>query len=137
MSEIIDRHTSVGVEVPQFMYRDCGCCGGKPGSRSTGDSGTSVGSLWRSVFSVKLDAMHLMLRIGREINAEHPRRKKFLTDLSRAIFVQHEEDLKELMEARTAARLDGPPTCTERVKYICRVVGDPESVARRNGCYWY
>ena len=39
---------------------------------------------WRSIFSVKLDAMHRMLRIGREMNAEHPRRKKFLIDLSQA-----------------------------------------------------
>ena len=35
------------------------------------------------------------------------------------------------MEAREAAGLDGPPTHTERVKFIRRVVGEPESVAER------
>ena len=95
------------------------------------DSGTSVAALWRSIFDVKLDAMHLMLRIGREINAEHPRRKKFLVDLSQAIFSQHSGDRQQLIEARKAAQLEGPPTRTERVKFIRRVVGEPESVAKR------
>lgn len=130
MSEVIDRHVSVGVEVPKSLYMDCGCCGGKVGS-TRGDTGTSVAALWRSTFSVKLDAMHLMLRIGREMNAEHPRRRKFLIDLSHAIFVQHEGDRQRLMNAREAAGLEGPPTRTERVKFIRRVVGEPESVAER------
>ena len=39
-------------------------------------------------------------------------------------------DLKQLMEAREAARQEGPPTRAERVKFICRVVGEPESVAQ-------
>ena len=72
-----------------------------------------------------------MLRIGREMNAEHPRRKKILVDLSHAIFVQHEGDRQQLMRAREAAGLEGPPTRTERVKFIRRVVGEPESVAER------
>ena len=50
--------------------------------------------------------MHLMLRIGWEMNTEHPRRKKFLVELSHAIFVQ-------LMQAREAAGLEGQPTWTE------------------------
>ena len=57
--------------------------------------------------------------------------KKFLVDLSHAIFVQHEGDRKELLKAREAARLEGPPTRAERVKFIRRVVGEPESVAKR------
>ena len=74
--------------------------------------------------------MHLMLCIGREMNAEHPRWKKFLVDLSHAIFVQHEGDRQQLMQTREAAGLEGLPTQTERVKkFICRVVGEPESVA--------
>jgi len=79
MSEVIERHEVMGEEVRRTLDLDCGCCGGKANSTSS-DSGTSVGALWRSTFSVKLDAMHLMLRIGREMNAEHPRRKKFLID---------------------------------------------------------
>lgn len=125
MAEVVDRHKAAGVDIPRFLYMDCACCNGKPGFRdlhnaaahvplpSSHDIGTGVAALWRSIFCVKLDAMHLMLRIGREMNAEHPRRKKFLIDLSRAIFVQHQGDLKKLMAAQEAARLKGPPTRTE------------------------
>lgn len=75
--------------------------------------------------------MHLMLRNGREMNAEHPWRKKFLVDLSQAVFTQHEGDRELLMMARDAAKLKRPPTLSEWVKYIRRVVGEPEFVARR------
>ena len=92
MSEVIERHESMGVEVPQSLYMDCGCCSGRATSNP---SGSSVGALWRATFSIKLNAMYLMLRIGCEMNAEHPRRKKFLIDLSHAIFVQHEGNSPE------------------------------------------
>ena len=135
MSEVIDRHESVGAQVPRSLYMDCGCCSGKAGfthsQSASSDTSTSITAMWRSIFSVKLDAMHLMLRIGREMNAEHPRRKKFLVDLSHAIFIQHEGDREQLMSAREAAGLEGPPTRSERVKFIRRVVGEPESVAER------
>ena len=99
MAEVIERHQSAGAELPKSLYTNCACCSGKAGSpqTTTTDTGMSVAALWRSIFSVKLDAMHLMPRIGREMNAEHPRRKKFLVDLSHAIFVQHEGDRKELV----------------------------------------
>ena len=61
--------------------------------------------------------------------AEHPRWNKFPVDLSQAIFAQHAGDQEQLMRARQAAELEGPPTRTERVKFIRRVVGEPESVA--------
>lgn len=133
MSEVINRHESAGVQVPQFLYMDCACCIGRECSPqcTLNYTGTSAAALWRSIFSVKLDAMHLMLRIGREMNAEHPRCKKFLIDLSHAIFVQHEGDWQQLMNVREAAGLEGPPTHTERVKFICRVVGELVSVAER------
>ena len=130
MDEVIDRHESSGVELPRSLYTDCACCSGKAGCPQTTstDTSTSVAALWRTIFSVKLDAMHLMLRIGREMNAKHPGRKNFLVDLSHAIFVQHEGDR---MEAREAAGFEGPPSRAERVKFIRRVVGQPESVAQR------
>ena len=136
MSEVIDRHKSIGVAVPRSLYMDCGCCNRSLQSDSTtrssaSDPTTSVSALWRSIFAVKLDAMHLILRIGREMNAEHPRRKKFLINLSHAIFSQYEEDLEKLIEARHAAGLSGPPKRVERYKFIRRVVGDAESVANR------
>ncbi len=133
MSEVIERHESAGVEVPRSLYMDCGCCSGRAGCfpSTSNDPGISVAALWRSTFAVKLDAMHLMLQIGREMNAEHPQRKKFLVDLSHAMFVQHEGDRERLLKAREAAWLEGPPTRTKRVKSIRRVVGEPESVAER------
>ena len=39
------------------------------------------------------------------MNAEHPRRKKFLVDLSQAILMQHQEDLAALMKARAGMLL--------------------------------
>ncbi len=92
-------------------------CNGKTGFRDlhghvllSSSNDTSVASLWRSMFCVKLDSMHLMLRIGKEMNAEHPRRKRFLVDLSRAILTQHQGDHQKLMAAREAAGLEDPPT---------------------------
>lgn len=79
MEEVMERHRATGVDVPHLLYMDCACCNGKPGFRrlhttaalgskpsSSEGIGTSVAALWRSLFSVKLDAMHLMLRIGRD-----------------------------------------------------------------------
>ncbi len=93
MEEVVDRHKTNG-RVPLYLYVDCWCCG------ST-SSTTSVAASWRSIFSVKLDAMHLMLRIGREMNAEPSQEKD---SLYQAIFIQHKGDLEALMEARVAAR---------------------------------
>ena len=70
-----------------------------------------------------------MLRIGRDMNVEHPQRKKFLIDLSQALFIQHQGDWQKLIEARSAARLEGPPARTEWIKFIRQVVGAPDSVA--------
>ena len=47
------------------------------------------------------------------------------------MFVQHEGDQQQLMKVREVAGLEGPPTRTERVKFIRRVVGEPDSVAER------
>ena len=138
MEEVIARHKAMKVSVPHTLYVDCGCCSGcleaDVTTRSRGTefvSNNSVAAVWRSNFTMKLDAMHLMLRIGREMNAEHPRRKKFLVDLSQAIFSQHEDDRNKLMVARKAAGLEGPMTRTERYKFIRRVIGSPLSVADR------
>ena len=95
MSEVIQRHTLSGYLLPKLLYTDCSCCNGKPRK-------PSVAALWRSTFDVKLDAMHLMLRIGREMNAGHPRHKTFLVDLSQAIFYQHLGDHQQRCSTRRA-----------------------------------
>ena len=78
------------MSVPQSLFMNSECCGGKLGA--TQPATVSVASLWHFTFTVKLDAIHLMLRIGREMNAEHPHRETFFTHLSMAIFVQYEDD---------------------------------------------
>ena len=65
------------------------------------------------------------------MNVEHPQRKKFLVDLSRANFVQHEGDRQQSERAREAAALEGLPTRTERAKFVRRVVGEPKTVTER------
>ena len=45
--------------------------------------------------------------------------------------MQHKGDKLDLFEAREAAKLKGPPTWTEWVKYIRRVVDSPQTVAER------
>jgi len=78
--ELVEKHKAVGADVPHFFYMDCVCCNGKPSFRDRAlhvpasppnDDTASVAALWRSIFCVKLDVMHLILRIGREMNAEH------------------------------------------------------------------
>ena len=62
--EVIERHKAAGVAVPQSLYMDNGCCNGilcQVSSTCSTNSGTSTLSQWHSQFSVKLDAMHLML----------------------------------------------------------------------------
>ena len=108
MSEVQECHESADVPIPQFLYTDCACCNGvlhTATSSSRRASTTSTMTRCCSTFKVKLDAMHLMLRIGREMNAEHPRRMKFLVDLSQAILMQHQEDLAALMKARAGMLL--------------------------------
>ena len=99
-----ERHESANVPIPQFLYTDCACCNGVLHT-ATSSNTTSTMSRWCSTFKVKLGAMHLMLRIGQEINAEHPRWKKFLVDLSQAILMQLQEDLAALMKARAGMLL--------------------------------
>ena len=66
-------------------------------------------------------------------DTEDPCRKKLLTDLSKAIFVQHTGDCDKLTAARQAADLQGPPTRTERVKFIRQVVNEPTT--EQSGCW--
>lgn len=44
MSEVIERHEAAGVELPQSLYMDCGCCSGRETSHqsTSSDTATSV-----------------------------------------------------------------------------------------------
>lgn len=120
VAEVVERHEAVGVGKPKFFYTQTVLV-----VIASQDSShlMILEQVWLhrgTQCSVKLDAMHLMLRIGREVHARH---SKFLVDLSMAIFVQHQGDRKSLMAAQQAAHLEGPTTRTGRVKYIRRIVG--------------
>ena len=80
MEEVITCHKAIKASVPQTLYVDCGCClEADVATRGTEFvSNISVAAVWRSTFTMKLDAMHLMLCIGQEMNAEHPGRKNSL-----------------------------------------------------------
>ena len=80
MEEVITCHKAMKASVPQTLYVDCGCCSGclEADVATKGTefvSNKSVAAVWRSTFTMKLDTMHLMLHIGRENHAEHPRQK--------------------------------------------------------------
>ena len=48
----------------------------------------------------KLDAFHLINRIGRQINSEHPRKGNLTSQLSQCIFTSSQEDTAALESAR-------------------------------------
>ena len=133
LAEVVQRHEVAAKDAPTFLFVDCGCCNGKlhdpHGATGHRDSMPDQSS-WQATFRMRLDAMHLMLRLGRQINAEHPCRKKFLIDMSHAIFASHPGDVELLDKARKAAQLEGPPNRTERGKFVRRIVGEPQEVAQ-------
>ena len=105
MEMVIARHKAAGVEVPPSLCVDCSFFSDNDEMAKTGNSQGIHHGPRRAHFMLHLDAMHLMLRIRREVNAEHPRRKKLLVDLRHAIFLQHPGDLEALVAARKTAKL--------------------------------
>jgi hypothetical protein len=62
MQEFVGRHKNVG---NMFLYTDNGCCNGKLGG-TFGEAGKS----WKIKFrKVKLDGMHLMMRLHKCVPA--------------------------------------------------------------------
>ena len=103
MLEIVERHGAVlnpdfktlaqQGSLPKVIYVDKLCCGGTEGSRA--DAVRYFYGMLK-----KLDSFHLIQRIGREMNCEHPRKGQFLVSLSECIFTLVQEDVDELEEAR-------------------------------------
>ena len=99
MNEILDRHAPGSI--PKVLFVDCACCNGK----LVGTFGRA-GERWKRRFEhVSLDGMHLIMRLSREVNGEHPRRAKLLRDLSRAIYERDPVDMARLKRARNKAGL--------------------------------
>ena len=126
MLEVMER--KVPAPMPEVLYVDCGCCNGKPGGRFG-----SAGANWKNKFErVVLDGMHLIMRLAREVNAEHPRRSKLLRDLASAIYEKCPEDMAKLKAARNKAGL--PPDGTlgkDRYRFVKTLITGGKHTANR------
>ncbi|KAF4650172.1 hypothetical protein FOL47_001398 [Perkinsus chesapeaki] len=129
MKEIMSRH---GEARPPVVYLDCGCCSGKLQPHGTAKACPPSDS-WDSGVTKKLDTMHLLMRISREVNGEHVRRQRFLRQLSQALFRDSEEDLSRLKEIRDRAGLSltSEQLRSDRYRFVRRVVGDPQTVCAK------
>jgi hypothetical protein len=103
LNEIVSRH---GDDCPKILFVDCGCCNGKHnGQHSDPVFGSDNKALWRRVLQKKLDGTHLLMRITRECNAEHPRYAQFTKDLAKAVYFKDPACLQSLENARQKADL--------------------------------
>lgn len=144
MKEIVERHggelekitTADGDDgyrvtekgaLPDVVYVDCDCCNGQQGGR------TDDNKFFFGMIKI-LDAFHLILRIGREINSEHARKAGFMRQLSQCIFTSSTEDMANLEQARRDANLsnlDANQQRYDRRVYVRRVIReDSEIVAK-------
>ena len=82
----------------------------------------------------KLDAFHLINRIGRQINSEHPRKGNLTSQLSQCIFTSSQEDTAALESARqegNIANLSTSQKKSERGKFVRRVIQDPKKIVAK------
>ncbi|KAF4730048.1 hypothetical protein FOZ62_023899, partial [Perkinsus olseni] len=130
MEELVERH---GPDGPKLLYVDTGCCNGKLSTEELRRASRAQQYDWEKHFKKKLDVMHLILRIGRETNSEHPRRRQFLKQISKSIFRDSEEDTSRLEEARAKANLNltDEQKRIDRYKYVRRTIGDPRSTCAK------
>jgi hypothetical protein len=96
IEEVVARH---GEKPPSLCYVDGNppCCNRKQGGRSEK-------SKMLHGMEKKLDARHLIDRIGEAINGNHRRRGAFLRDLSSCIFTPDPTDVAKLESARSKHR---------------------------------
>ncbi|KAL7492367.1 hypothetical protein ACHAWT_002552 [Skeletonema menzelii] len=115
MMEIVERHgATIDVathkiinqgNLPKIVYVDTNCCNGKLGSRNDDNK------YWYGMIK-KLDAFHLLKRVGNQVNDDHPRKGRFMQRLSQCAFTPSKED----MDALEAARKFLPHPLTDRQK---------------------
>ncbi|KAF4728785.1 hypothetical protein FOZ63_027968, partial [Perkinsus olseni] len=137
LEEVRKRHDRVGQSSPVLIYLDSHCCNGvrRRGTEKGEESEIAVASrestnssiTAREKFadrgeSVKLDPLHMLLRLGKVTCCEHPRRIKLLRDLSRALLVPLDADLAKLRSVRNKLNLEGDPSRRELTQYVRRIV---------------
>ena len=82
----------------------------------------------------KLDSFHLIQHVGKEINGEHPRKGRFLQQLSECIFTVVEEDIKALKHAREQGdigKLSSKEEKADKTKYVRTVIDDPKIIVSK------
>ena len=108
LKEIVQRHGGIlddnsrevieRGQLPPVMFVDTGCCNGQLGGRN------EANKMFYGMLK-KLDTFHLINRVGREMNAEHPRKGNFLKLLSNCIFTRSKEDMDRLEAARAQGNI--------------------------------
>ncbi len=137
MLELVERHGAVLNEdyktpfvrghLPPVIYVDKFCCGGTEGARSD-----AVAYFYGML--KKLDAFHLIQRIGKEANSEHPRLSDFLSLLSDCIFTLVEEDVFALEDARQRGGvgiLSSKEQKRDLQKYVRKKITDPKTIVSK------
>ena len=115
--------------LPPVIYVDKDCCNGVEGGR-TEDTKYFYG------MEKLLDIFHLILRIGRQINSEHDRKGKFMRHISQSIYVDCDQDVARLEQARSQLRVIVGELTTnqkkaERRTRVKRIVRNAEEVVKR------
>ena len=137
MKEIVERHGAIldpddchqikeQGDLPYYVYVDKDCCNGKEGGR------TDANKYFFGMLKL-LDAFHLILRIGREMNSEHARKPNFMRQLSQCIFTTSADDARALNDAREAGAiydLNGRQLKYDR-KFVRRVIREPSEIASK------
>ncbi|KAL7531878.1 hypothetical protein ACHAXR_004286 [Thalassiosira sp. AJA248-18] len=138
MREIVERHGAIlnptdcnrlvdQGDLPTSIYVDKDCCNGKEHGR-TEDNKYFYGMV------KLLDAFHLILRIGREINSEHGRKSQFMRQVSQCIFEISKEDVANLEAARQSAgitNLSSKQQKYDRRVYVRREICDPAKIVSK------
>jgi len=137
MLEMVQRHGAVLKDdlktvasqgnLPKVIYVDKMCCGGTEGSRA--DAVRYFYGMLK-----KLDVFHLIQRIGKEINCEHPRKGDFLKRLSECIFTLVQEDVDALKQARDSGgynNLTPKQEKADKLRYVRTKIENPERIVSK------
>ena len=137
MKEIVARHgaqlDAAGIkcitqgDLPTTIFVDTQCCNGKEGERTDEEA-------YLYGMKKKLDTFHLIQRIGKEINGEHPRKATFLQLLSECTFTSVVEDVEALNKAREQGNvgvLSHKEKKADEMKYVRQVVENPTLIVSK------
>ena len=72
------------------------------------------------------------MRIGSDINAEHPRKGTFLKQISRSIFVESPEDRQRLLAAQSQLSYELTPQQRKRdLRHVRRMIPDGHTACQK------